>query len=255
MKDAVHYFIHIFLVLFSLMFAAEVANIITEVKFEFVSIFLAWVLLVWIFLYLLLSLFNTMSHNFSIVALIGAPFLSIPSLLITFVILVITGSNGINLVNKNYSGLYTSTIDEYDHIKNKTFIYRKDDVRFSDEYWRLNELETDSDEPETEEYIFWQTGYLCGFNPKYVIGGEDLDSKEFKLSFCLFAICEIMYLAFVSMLLLFWIPIVHYLITKKKIPLTFADPKKYEYDKRSMVLIVKLLSLIFGLLCFYNFFL
>jgi hypothetical protein len=69
MKENMTYFVQLLIVLFSLMFAGEMIVFYTLNDFrpELSSFFAAWVVLTWLILYLLLSLFNTMAHNLTFI--------------------------------------------------------------------------------------------------------------------------------------------------------------------------------------------
>lgn len=256
MKENMTYFVQLLIVLFSLMFAGEMIVFYTLNDFrpELSSFFAAWVVLTWLILYLLLSLFNTMAHNLTFIVVFCNMFLLLPSYMFIMLFTSITGINVSynGLVDKNYMGLYTVRIYDEDEVKDQTYIYHKDDKRYADEWNKLNNIESDSDEPETDEYIFWQTGYLHGYNPKFVIDSQVLESNEFKFSFGIFVIVEVMHSAFISLLAIIWIPILYFAFTKKKIPLSFNNIGREDDDRIWKRLGAVILLIAFIIICFFN---
>lgn len=240
---------HILLIGFSFMFFGQIAHLILEinVKPQYFFNFSLWLTLFLFLLSLLLYKFRTMAHNLLVFAIFLIPFSMILNTIGNYI-----GSTLIDKDNTyNYQGLYINSLSEEDIAKQKSYIFQKNDPRFSEEYVKLDNADSVSDEPEIEQFIFWQTGYICGFDTKYVVENDVIESKDFKLKFGFFVTAEIIKKTIFSLIGVVWIPILFFIITKKKVPLSFANTRKEALDVQLSEIIPKLMIFVIVMISLY----
>jgi hypothetical protein len=222
------YLITVFCILVSAIFLKEMVFLIKDsLSFFGHAIYgICWVLIILLIAYKYLKKVNGISpwSSFAIAAVFG--------LILSLLSYIINGILGTDkLIEKNYVAIYGQT-EEYDSssdsefiVDHKTFVFRKDNMNAKRE---LRNLENKYGESTSDDYVFWQTAFVEGFEPKYIsdYNGTKLFSKKLTLFFTVgpLFILESLINSIMSSWILMIIPIVAMLF---KIKLFEKDLKPY----------------------------
>lgn len=180
LKENVKYLSLFFGILVIITFVKNIVFFLKNYIIHFNSIYTAlWIgLLIWLFIYFIKKIEGINSLEFIMFSVFVGVFIG----LITLVLNMYLGTN--NLIEKNYIALYGIT-EEYvgeteksiDHLTN---VYRINDKRVKTD---SNYLENKYGEAFEENFLFWQTAFAYGYEPKGIqdYKGTDSFSKNITL--------------------------------------------------------------------------
>ncbi len=131
---------------------------------------LIWFFIFWGILCLILHLIKVNSKVFTGYAFIFG-FIGYPLGIILF---WIYGLYNVRFFEPNYTGIAGITYEEnsdgdgYSDIEHKSYLYKIDDLQISSEIERLIKIYDGDDNVTTDDFLFWQTGYASGYDPKFI---------------------------------------------------------------------------------------
>lgn len=88
---------------------------------------------------------------------------------VSFFIIIGLSSHKIKLIEPNYIGSYVTLMDSEtgNDQKHRTFVFEVNDNRIEEE---IEALESEYDDYNQNEYLFWQTAYIEGYEADYISG-------------------------------------------------------------------------------------
>lgn len=235
MKNKLIYLTIFFVILIFINFLKEVVFYVNESLSHFISSLyvLPWIaLVILIIFYFVKKIEGIKPWEFLGYSVLSGMLLSILGIIINMTL----GLN--NSLEKNYVGIYGVTTGFNTNTESETYINHKTNVyRIADKTSKseLKRLENKYEESYQEEFIFWQTAFASGFEPKYIseFKGTDSFSKVLTLFFTVGPIFLLE--TFINTIMNFWIlflfPIIG-LLFKKKIFGEILNPFIEHFTKR-----------------------
>lgn len=140
---------------------------------------LLWIFVIISIVYLILKKTGINSKKFF-------GFCFINGLAIFFLAIIIwafTNSYNLKLIDGTYIGIAGTDEVEgddgaYDTHNSPTFVFKKGDAKIKEQIEVVNE---DHDEAFEEKFIFWQTAFAAGYDPKYIHQYSNDDSQKIEL--------------------------------------------------------------------------